>query len=172
MGAERVALNDLAVVSVLSAVRRVLGSVYQLIFRDRLRDIDQQTERLGSASVEAVTHLGSEVRALDQRLAAIERELMVDGFLLRYSTEDQGPVDGLPPGEGAFLACTFWLADNLALQGRRDEATEIYERLLGLCNDVGLLSEEYDGDHDRMVGNFPQAFSHLALVQAAFALRA
>jgi GH15 family glucan-1,4-alpha-glucosidase len=76
-------------------------------------------------------------------------------------------VDGLPPGEGAFLACTFWLADNLTLMGRREEAREIFERLLGLCNDVGLLSEEYDPKAKRLVGNFPQAFSHVGLVNSA-----
>ena len=73
---------------------------------------------------------------------AIERELCVDGFVLRYPTEESD--DGLPPGEGAFLPCTFWLVDALALIGRRDEAVELFERLLGLCNDVGLLAEEYD----------------------------
>jgi GH15 family glucan-1,4-alpha-glucosidase len=96
---------------------------------------------------------------------AIQRELMRDGFVLRYPTTEA--VDGLPPGEGAFLACTFWLADNLALMGRRDEAREIFERLLSLRNDVGLLSEEYDPKAGRLVGNFPQAFSHVGLVNTA-----
>ena len=73
---------------------------------------------------------------------AIERNLMHDGFVLRYPTDEAD--DGLPPGEGAFLPCTFWLADNYALIGRRDDAQRLFERLLGLCNDVGLLSEEYD----------------------------
>jgi hypothetical protein len=89
-----------ALVSVLSAVRRILGSIYQVVFRDRLRDIDQQTERLGSASVEAVTHLGSEVRALDHRLAAIERELAGLRELLERregSAEDDEPVEARPP---------------------------------------------------------------------------
>jgi GH15 family glucan-1,4-alpha-glucosidase len=76
----------------------------------------------------------------------------------------------LPPGEGAFLACTFWLADNLALLGRRDDATRLFERLLGLQNDVGLLSEEYDPQAQRLVGNFPQAFSHIGLVNTAMNL--
>ncbi|MGA8217266.1 MAG: hypothetical protein WB771_01775 [Solirubrobacterales bacterium] len=91
-----------ALVSVLSAVRRMLGSVYQVVFRDRLRDIDRQTERLGSASVEAVTHLGSEVRALDQRLAAIERELAALRELIergeRPSAEDDEPLEARPHG--------------------------------------------------------------------------
>jgi GH15 family glucan-1,4-alpha-glucosidase len=96
---------------------------------------------------------------------AIQRELMEDGFVLRYQSE--GGVDGLPPGEGAFLPCSFWLADNLALMGRVHESRALYERLLGLCNDVGLLSEEYDPVARRLVGNFPQAMSHVALVNTA-----
>ncbi len=95
----------------------------------------------------------------------IQRRLMRNGFVERYPTSPH--VDGLPPGEGAFLLCTFWLADNLALQGRRDEAREIFERLLALRNDVGLLSEEYDPRTGRLVGNFPQAFSHVGLINTA-----
>ena len=99
---------------------------------------------------------------------AIQRELMADGFVCRYPTEER--VDGLPPGEGAFLACTFWLADNLALQGRRDDARSIFERLLALRNDVGLLAEEYDVARSRLVGNLPQAFTHVGLVNTALNL--
>ena len=98
-------------------------------------------------------------------VAAIERELMADGFVLRYDT-GRSP-DGLPPGEGVFLACSFWLADNYALQGRRKEARDLFDRLLALRNDVGLLSEEYDPRTKRLVGNFPQAFSHIALTGTA-----
>ena len=98
-------------------------------------------------------------------VAAIERELVRDGFVDRYPTRPE--VDGLPPGEGAFLPCSFWLADNYALQGRGEEARGQFERLLGLCNDVGLLSEEYDPGERRLVGNFPQAFSHIGLVNTA-----
>ena len=76
-------------------------------------------------------------------------------------------MDGLPPGEGVFLLCTFWLVDNLVLQGRLDEAQELFERLIGLRNDVGLLSEEFEPESRRMLGNFPQAFSHVALVNSA-----
>ena len=101
-------------------------------------------------------------------VAAIERDLLQDGFVMRYRS--QSNVDGLPPGEGAFLACTFWLVDAYALQGRTQEARTLFERLLSLCNDVGLLSEEYDGAARRLVGNFPQAFSHVALVAAAMTL--
>lgn len=99
---------------------------------------------------------------------AIERELLVDGFVLRYRTGTN--VDGLPPGEGAFLPCSFWLADNYALQNRDTEARALFERLLSLSNDVGLLAEEYDPRKKRLVGNFPQAFSHLALIGTALNL--
>jgi GH15 family glucan-1,4-alpha-glucosidase len=99
---------------------------------------------------------------------AIERHLLHDGFVQRY--ENEPGVDGLPPGEGAFLPCTFWLADNYALLGREADALETFERLLGLCNDVGLLSEEYDPQAKRLVGNFPQAFSHVGLINTALNL--
>jgi GH15 family glucan-1,4-alpha-glucosidase len=99
---------------------------------------------------------------------AIEQRLMADGFVCRYDTGET--VDGLPPGEGAFLACSFWLADNFLLQGRMTEARELFERLLALRNDVGLLAEEYDPRLGRQLGNFPQAFSHVALVNTAFNL--
>ena len=96
---------------------------------------------------------------------AIERELVVDGLVLRYDT--QKSEDGLPAGEGFFLACSFWLVDAYLMLGRRDEAVALFERLLALRNDVGLLSEEYEPRSKRLVGNFPQAFSHLALVNSA-----
>jgi GH15 family glucan-1,4-alpha-glucosidase len=96
---------------------------------------------------------------------AIERNLMVDGLICRYDT--RRTKDGLRAGEGAFLACSFWFVDNLVLLGRRDEAKELFGRLLGLCNDVGLLPEEYDPIAGRMLGNFPQAFSHVALINTA-----
>jgi GH15 family glucan-1,4-alpha-glucosidase len=104
-------------------------------------------------------------------VAAIERELYRDGFVYRYSGDDEGEtVDGLPAGEGAFLPCTFWLADNFALQGRMDEADELFERLLSTRNDLGLLAEELDPASRRQLGNFPQAFTHVALVNSAFNL--
>jgi GH15 family glucan-1,4-alpha-glucosidase len=98
-------------------------------------------------------------------VAAIERRLTEDGFVLRY--DPQARRDGLPEGEGAFLACSFWLADNLILLGRRRAARLLFERLLALRNEVGLLSEEYDPRAKRLVGNFPQAFSHIALIATA-----
>jgi GH15 family glucan-1,4-alpha-glucosidase len=102
-------------------------------------------------------------------VAAIERELMHEGLVQRYPTRGQ---DGLPPGEGVFLACSFWLADCYALMGRMRDARELYERLLELRNDVGLLAEEYDPIARRQLGNFPQAFSHVGLINTAFNLTA
>ena len=102
-------------------------------------------------------------------IEAIEKDLMREGLLLRYRTETD--VDGLPGGEHPFLACSFWLVSAYAAAGRLDDAHALFDRLVGLVNDVGLLSEEYDPRNKRMVGNFPQAFSHLTLVQAAFRLR-
>src|SRR4051812_26987535 len=97
---------------------------------------------------------------------AIRRELTTDGLVRRYETE-AGAADGLPPGEGVFLACSFWLASGLELQGRHDEARELFERLPDLRNDVGLLAEEHHPVAGRQLGNFPQAFSRLALVDGA-----
>jgi GH15 family glucan-1,4-alpha-glucosidase len=98
---------------------------------------------------------------------AIEKNLVVDGFVLRYRTHESG-VDGLPPGEGVFLPCSFWLVDCLELLGRHDDAHALFDRLVGLANDVGLLAEEYDPRAQRQLGNFPQAFTHLALVNSAY----
>ncbi|WP_158917123.1 glycoside hydrolase family 15 protein [Caulobacter sp. S45] len=103
-------------------------------------------------------------------LAAIEGDLLRDGLVLRYDTENR--TDGLPPGEGSFLACSFWLADNYILQDRYDDAEALFKRLLAMRNDVGLLAEEYDVQAKRQLGNFPQAFSHLALVNTAHNLTA
>ena len=112
--------------------------------------------------------------ATDERVVstveAIRRELTVDGLVLRYRPREDGALDGLPAGEGVFLPCSFWLADTLALQGKFDEARELFERLLDLRNDVGLLAEEYEPLSGRQLGNFPQAFSHLALVNTAIVL--
>jgi GH15 family glucan-1,4-alpha-glucosidase len=98
-------------------------------------------------------------------IEAIERQLMPNGFVMRYNSHESR--DGLPPGEGAFLACSFWLADAYILVGRRDDARKLFERLVSLRNDLGLLSEEYDPAAKRLLGNFPQAFSHIALVNTA-----
>ncbi|MEV4948839.1 glycoside hydrolase family 15 protein [Streptomyces sp. NPDC053755] len=134
------------------------------------------TQSYGSRELDAATLLIPQVGFLppdDPRVVgtvdAVRKELTQGGLLLRYNTEGVS-VDGLPGQEGTFLACSFWLADALWLIGRRDEARELFERLLELCNDVGLLAEEYDPVARRQLGNFPQAFSHVGLVGTAFAL--
>jgi GH15 family glucan-1,4-alpha-glucosidase len=126
----------------------------------------------GSTEVDAALLMMAEVGflpATDPRIAgtvaAIERDLVHGGFVERYRTESG--VDGLPTGEGAFLLCTFWLADNYALMGRMDDARRVFESLLAIRNDVGLLAEEYDPVAGRQLGNFPQAFSHLGLINTA-----
>jgi GH15 family glucan-1,4-alpha-glucosidase len=139
------------------------------------RDMGSFVQSYGSKLVDASLLLLPVVGFLpahDPRIAgtvaAVERQLLKDGFVKRYDT---GRVeDGLPPGEGSFLACSFWLVDAFVLQGRRDEATALFERLLALRNDLGLLSEEYDAQAGRLVGNFPQAFSHIALINSAINL--
>ena len=147
-------------------------------------DADRQTftQYYGSTGLDAALLLIPRVGFLpadDPRVhgtvEAVRRELCEDGFVLRYRTDadptsDHGTVDGLPGSEGAFLACSFWLADALALTGRDDEARDLFERLLELRNDVGLLSEEWDPHAGRHLGNTPQAFSHVGLVNTALTL--
>ncbi|CAL9403765.1 glycoside hydrolase family 15 protein [Streptomyces sp. enrichment culture] len=134
------------------------------------------TQSYGSRELDAALLLIPQVGFLppdDPRVVgtvdAIRAELSHDGFLHRYST-DGSAVDGLPGGEGTFLACSFWLAHALHLTGRETQARELFERLVGLTNDVGLLAEEYEPESGRQLGNFPQAFSHIALVNTALAL--
>ncbi|MUL42934.1 glycoside hydrolase family 15 protein [Streptomonospora sp. PA3] len=137
------------------------------------------TQYYGSSSLDASLLLMSTVGFLpadDERMTgtvkAIRAELEQDGFVQRYSMGSQSrEVDALPPGEGAFLPCSFWLADNLIMQGRVDEGRELFERMLDLCNDVGLLSEEYSLSTGRLLGNYPQALSHIALVNTAIHLQ-
>jgi GH15 family glucan-1,4-alpha-glucosidase len=137
-------------------------------------DADRKTfvQSYGSSNLDAallMMPLVGFLPATDERMQgtveAIQRDLTIDGFVRRYTTETS--LDGLPPGEGVFLPCTFWLVDNLALMGRTDEARALFERLIGLVNDVGLLAEEYDPAAKRQLGNFPQAFTHVALVNSA-----
>jgi GH15 family glucan-1,4-alpha-glucosidase len=133
------------------------------------------TQSYGSKAMDAglllmaiVGFLPPEDERIRNTVSEIEARLLSKGLVLRYETETE--VDGLPPGEGAFIACSFWLIDNYVLQGRLQEAEALFERLVGLANDVGLLSEEYDPTGCRLLGNFPQAFSHVALVNSAYAL--
>ncbi|MGW8357276.1 glycoside hydrolase family 15 protein [Streptomyces wedmorensis] len=136
------------------------------------------TQSYGSRELDAATLLIPRVGFLppdDPRVVgtvdAVRAELTQDGFVRRYSV-DSGAVDGLPGQEGTFLVCSFWLADALRMTGRADEARELFDRLVGLTSDVGLLAEEYDPATGRQLGNFPQAFSHIGLVGTAFVLAA
>ncbi len=133
------------------------------------------TQSFGSANLDAslllmpqVGFLPADDPRVSKTIEAIESDLVEDGFVLRYKTD--GGVDGLPAGEGAFLPCSFWLAQAYALQGRHEEARALFQQLTALANDVGLLSEEYSPRDRRQAGNFPQAFSHLALVAAALTI--
>jgi GH15 family glucan-1,4-alpha-glucosidase len=156
--------------------RTIRAAIHQEVCRSGFDTVRNTfTQSYGSRQLDAsllMMPLVGFLRPDDERMvgtvAAIERELVRDGFVQRYPMDDEtASVDGLPPGEGAFLACSFWLADNLALQGRYDDARALFERLLALRNDVGLLSEEYDTEAGRLVGNFPQAFSHVGLINTA-----
>ncbi len=136
------------------------------------RDLGSFVQSYDSAELDAsllllptVGFLPAQDARVQGTIAAVERHLLRDGFVLRYDTGSS--ADGLPPGEGAFLACSFWLADAYVLSGRLDDARRLFERLMGLCTDLGLLAEEYDAAAGRLVGNFPQAFSHIALVNTA-----
>lgn len=133
------------------------------------------TQAYGSTALDAalltmpqVGFLSPQDPRMRSTVLAIERELLQGGLDLRYRGKECD--DGLPPGEGAFLLCSFWLADSYALMGRGDDARRLFERLLALRNDVGLLAEEYDPVAGRFLGNFPQAFSHVGLVNTAFNL--
>jgi GH15 family glucan-1,4-alpha-glucosidase len=158
------------------ALRRIRDDIHQDVCRRGFdSDLGSFVQAYGSKSLDASLLLLPLVGFLpptDPRIVgtvkAIEQRLFVDGFVMRYDTGEV--ADGLPAGEGAFLACSFWLADNYILQGRVEEARELFERLLSLRNDVGLLAEEYDPRLSRQVGNFPQAFSHVALVNTAYNL--
>ena len=156
--------------------KQLRGHMHKVICE---RAIDPQrncfTQSFGSPAMDASLLLISRVGFLpaeDPRVAAtvraVEAELLVDGFVLRYKTGDGS--DGLPQGEGAFLPCSFWLASAYQQLGRVDEARALFTRLLAIRNDVGLLSEEYDPHAARQVGNFPQAYSHLALIETALTL--
>jgi GH15 family glucan-1,4-alpha-glucosidase len=156
--------------------RAIRDEIHAQVCRDAWNDqLGSFTQSFGSARLDASLLLLPQFGFLppeDPRirgtLTAVQRELSWDGFLMRYRSEEA--LDGLPVGEGAFLACSFWLVDALALDGRHDEAAELLERLLDVRNDIGLLAEEYDPRAGRLLGNFPQAFSHVALVKSVLNL--
>jgi len=160
----------------IARLRRIGDDIHKDVCRRGFNtEVGSFVQAYGSNSLDAsllLLPLVGFLPATDPRIVgtvnAIERRLVFDGFVMRYDTGEG--VDGLPPGEGAFLACSFWLADNYILQGRVEEARELFERLLSLRNDVGLLAEEFDPRQSRQIGNFPQAFSHVALVNTAFNL--
>jgi GH15 family glucan-1,4-alpha-glucosidase len=153
--------------------RRIRAEIHEQVCREAFNPrLGAFVQAYGAEQLDASVLLMPAVGFLpphDKRIVgtiqAIERKLMWNGLVLRYDTADS--VDGLPPGEGAFLTCSFWLVDAYVLLGRRDDARKLFERLMSLRNDVGLLSEEYDPVAQRHLGNFPQAFSHLALVNSA-----
>jgi GH15 family glucan-1,4-alpha-glucosidase len=153
--------------------RAVRGAIHDDVCRNGFdRELGAFVQYYGSKLLDAsllMIPLVGFLPATDPRMlgtvAAIQKHLTSDGLVARYQTTPE--LDGLPPGEGAFLPCTFWLADNLALQGRQGEARALFQRLLDIRNDVGLLSEEYDPGARRLLGNFPQAFSHVGLINTA-----
>jgi len=153
--------------------RQIRDEIRDLVCREGVDPTRQCfTQYFGASEVDAsllLLPLVGFIPADDPRMratvAAIEHDLLFNGFVRRYAPDES--VDGLPGGEGVFLACTFWLADNYGLQGRHDEAERLFVRLVGLCNDLGLLSEEYDVVGKRFLGNFPQAFSHVMLINSA-----
>lgn len=153
--------------------KRLRDDIRADIYRNGFnKDKNAFVQYYGGTALDASLLLMAEVgflppndRMFQGTVAAIERELMIDGFVLRYQAK--GGVDGLPDSDAAFLACSFWLADAYQMMGRHEEAVEMFERLLSLRNDVGLLAEQYDPGAKRMVGNFPQGFSHIGMVNTA-----
>ena len=132
------------------------------------RSYDEEEPDASLLMLPLVGFVDAREEVMIRTVEAIERELMVNGFVTRYRTDRA--ADGLPEGEGAFLMCSFWLVDCYVLQGRMDDARDLFDRLIGTSNDLGLLSEQYETDDDRLLGNFPQAFSHVALITSARAL--
>ena len=158
--------------------RRTCAEIHEEVCREGFNtELNSFVQSYGSHDLDAATLLIPLVGFLppdDPRvsgtIAAIQRDLMRDGFVERYATKQTEGVDGLPIGEGVFLPCSFWLVDALVLQGRQDEARELFERLLRTSNDLNLLSEEYDPAERRLLGNFPQAFTNVGLVNSAYNL--
>jgi GH15 family glucan-1,4-alpha-glucosidase len=158
--------------------RRLRAEIHDEVCREAFdTNLNSFTQSYGSHELDAATLLiplvgflpGDDPRVVGT-IDAVQRDLTRDGFVERYRSREHNEVDGLTGGEGVFLPCSFWLVDALLLAGRRGEARELFERLLAIRNDLGLLAEEYDPDEGRMLGNFPQAFSHVGLVNSAFNL--
>jgi GH15 family glucan-1,4-alpha-glucosidase len=158
--------------------RRLRADIHEEVCREAFHTgLNAFTQSYGSSALDAATLLiplvgflpASDPRVLGT-IDAVQRHLTRDGFVERYRAEEQNDVDGLEGGEGVFLPCSFWLVDALLLANREDEARALFERLLGIRNDLGLLSEEYDPAERRLLGNFPQAFTHVGLVNSAYNL--
>jgi GH15 family glucan-1,4-alpha-glucosidase len=172
-GAERLGLDG-----PIERWRRLRQEIHDEVCREGFNtELGSFTQSYGSSELDASTLLIPILGFLppnDPRVVgtvdAVRRNLTRDGFVERYRQREQNEVDGLSGGEGAFLPCSFWLVDALLLVGRRDEAVELFERLLGIRNDLGLLAEEYDPAAQRQLGNFPQAFTHVGLVNSAYNL--
>jgi len=158
--------------------RRLRQEIHDEVTREGFNvELNAFTQSYGSSELDASTllipilgFLPAHDRRVIGTIEAIQRDLTQDGFVERYKTHDANPVDGLSGREGAFLPCSFWLVDALVMLGRMDQARELFERLLGVQNDLGLLAEEYDPREGRLLGNFPQAFTHVGLVNSAYNL--
>jgi GH15 family glucan-1,4-alpha-glucosidase len=158
--------------------RRIRQEIHDEVCREGFNvELNSFTQAYGSADLDASTLLIPLVGflpATDPRVIgtveAIQRDLTRDGFVERYRTATRNDVDGLSGGEGVFLPCSFWLVDALLMLERGDEARVLFERLLAVGNDLGLMSEEYDPTERRLLGNFPQAFTHVGLVNSAYNL--
>jgi GH15 family glucan-1,4-alpha-glucosidase len=158
--------------------RRIRDEIHEEVCREAFNhELNSFTQAYGSDELDASTLLIPLVGFLppdDPRVLgtidAIQRDLTRDGFVERYKPKDHNDVDGLPGGEGVFLPCSFWLVDALLMAERDDEARALFEKLVAVANDLGLLSEEYDPGEKRLLGNFPQAFTHVGLVNSAFNL--
>jgi GH15 family glucan-1,4-alpha-glucosidase len=158
--------------------RQLCAEIHEEVCREGFNvELNSFTQSYGSSALDASTLLIPLLGFLpphDPRVVgtidAVQRHLMRDGFVERYKTQEQNAVDGLVGREGVFLPCSFWLVDALLMLERDDEARELFEKLLGVSNDLGLLAEEYDPSAKRQLGNFPQAFTHVGLVNSAYNL--
>jgi GH15 family glucan-1,4-alpha-glucosidase len=158
--------------------RQLRAEIHEEVCREAFNvELGSFTQAYGSDELDASTLLIPLVGFLpadDPRVMgtvnAIKRDLTRDGFVERYKPQVRNDVDGLPGGEGVFLPCSFWLVDALLMQERHDEARELFEKLLSIRNDLGLISEEYDPLEKRLLGNYPQAFTHVGLVNSAYNL--